>query len=275
MDIFKKITELSAEGKPVVLATVISASGSTPAKPGFRMAVAGINNLIGSIGGGALEKAFVDEALQILSGEERLTAPIIRTVDLSGLGMECGGKVEMMIEFFSGGREFFLFGGGHVGRALAPILEQLGYSVTIFDNRPEVKMLAASSGRASGSRKVIIGDYNNISSIAEKISISGGCFIATHGHQWDKAVLAQIIKTAPGLPYIGLIGSKTKVKATLEQLIDEELNIPASLYSPVGLRIGGDSAAEIAVSIAAEIIAVNNGTEVPHMRLSAKAGEAQ
>ena len=262
MDIFKKIAELSEGEGPFILATITKVSGSSPAKVGFRLAVSAPGQFYGTIGGGTLEKLVIDEAIEILEGRSTLTSAEIREFDLKDLSMECGGRVELMLEQFGGRKSFTIFGGGHLGRALAPILELLGYEVIVYDNRSEVLPLIESEGR-----RVITSSYEDISSVSKLLSISDGCFIATHGHEWDETVLRQVLMTAPGLDYIGMIGSKVKVKTLLKTLQAEGLKLPESLYSPVGLKIGGDTAAEIAVSIAAEIIAVKNVKEAPHMRL--------
>jgi len=264
MDVLKKITELSDKGIPFVLATITKAGGSSPAKPGFRLAVSGRTAQWGTIGGGALEKTVIDEAIEILEGRKLLPAAEVRSLDLSEIGMQCGGNVELMIEYFGNRKSFILFGGGHIGRALAPIMEILDYSVTVYDNRDEVRSLINST-----DRDVRIDDYGNISRVAELLSGSGGCFIATHGHEWDEAILRQVLTISPGLPYIGMIGSKVKVKTILKTLKSEGLALPPGLYTPVGLKIGGDTAAEIAISIAAEIVTVNNGRDARHMRLEA------
>ena len=262
MDILKKTAELSDSGKAFMLATVIAVEGSSPAKPGFRMAAVSSQEIFGTIGGGAVEKIIVDEAVNTLSATGNLPKPEFRKLNLSSLGMECGGKIELLLEYFGGKNNFVLFGGGHIGKALTPILAILGYSVTVYDNRREI----LSALEADGMTPQFI-DYSNISDAAEKLKTASGCFIATHGHEWDQSVLGQVIEISQGIPYIGMIGSKKKVNAILNSLTKEGLSIPAQLYSPVGLKIGGDSAGEIAVSIAAEIVAVRNQTQAPHMRL--------
>ncbi len=260
MDILKKAAELNEHSRPFMLATVTAVSGSSPAKPGFRMIAAGSGELFGTIGGGSLEKIIADEAAAVLSSGKQ-PGPEHRKMNLSSLNMECGGSVDLFIEYFGGRRNFILFGGGHVGRALAEVLELLDFSVTIFDNREEIRPEASK-----GTRSVIISDYSDISAVSGSLHRSLGCFIATQGHEWDRVVLSQVIKTAPELNYIGMIGSKRKVRTILDSIRSEGLQLPAGLYTPVGLKIGGDSAAEIAVSVAAEIIAVYTETPSNHMR---------
>ncbi|MBI9108204.1 MAG: XdhC family protein [Spirochaetales bacterium] len=262
MNILKKIAEFSDDGTPFVLATITKAAGSSPAKPGFRLAVSGRGQSWGTIGGGALEKTIIDEAIELLEGSRRLASAELREIDLSGIGMQCGGSVELLLEHFGGHKSFIIFGGGHLGRALSPILELLDYKVTVFDNRDDVRSMIDSENRT-----VIIANYSDISTASEALRASGGCFIATHGHEWDLTTLRQILKTAPELPYIGMIGSKVKVRTILKTLKSEGFELPPGLHTPVGLRIGGDTAAEIAISIAAEFIAVNNGKDAPHMRI--------
>jgi xanthine dehydrogenase accessory factor len=261
MDIFDLLAGLNRSGKAFMLATIIRASGSSPAKAGFRMVVENGGSNSGTIGGGALEKIVIDEALSVFKTGIMLPEAETRMFNLAALGMECGGQVELLIEYFGGRKSFVLFGGGHVGQALAPILEIIGYRVTVLDNRPEIKPLITG-----GSRNVITADYSDISVIADTLKSSGGCFIATHGHEHDQKVLEQILKLAPGLPYIGMIGSKNKVGSILKRIRESGTEIPDTLFSPVGLKIGGDSAGEIAVSIAAEFVAVNNNASVSHMR---------
>lgn len=90
------------------------------------------------------------------------------------------------------------------------------------------------------------------------------CVIVTHGHKGDKKVLKSLLKTEA--PYIGMIGSRNKVKAVMDMLKDEKVDVKAAaerVYTPIGLDIGGDSPEEISISILAEIFKVkNSGTGV-------------
>jgi xanthine dehydrogenase accessory factor len=192
MDIFTRMAELSECGGPFMLATVVSSKGSSPAKPGFRMIVESSGSSTGTIGGGAVEKLIIDEASAILSKSVIMPKPENRKLDLNSIGMECGGGIELFIEYFGGRKSFVLFGGGHVGQALAPILELLGYNLTIFDNRPVIEAFIASE-----KRNLIISDYNDISAVNEILRASGGCFIASHGQL--KIVMDRVVFKNRGL----------------------------------------------------------------------------
>jgi xanthine dehydrogenase accessory factor len=86
--------------------------------------------------------------------------------------------------------------------------------------------------------------------------------------------LKQVLEAKGEYRYVGLIGSRSKIRSTLKKLSDVGLQAPEYLYAPVGLKIGGDTAAEIAVSIAAEVVSVVHGAEAPHMRSSLEGSRA-
>jgi xanthine dehydrogenase accessory factor len=259
MDIFEKTTELRAAGVNSCLVTVTKASGGTPARAAFKMLVTESGGLFGTVGGGALENRAIEEARQLLVRGESLFLEL----DLATLGMSCGGRVSLFFEYLQAARGFVLFGGGHVGRALTPMLEALGFRITVFDNREEVAGLLRGE-----NRDVVIGDYADISAVADRVRADRRCFIATHGHQHDYRVLKQLLNLDAAYSYIGLIGSKNKVLTALNKARREGLKIPEALYAPVGLNLGGDTAAEIAVAIAAEVVALQHNRPAAHMRLA-------
>ncbi len=262
MNPYAKIAALLERGVRLVVVTVVAAGGSSPARAGFKLLATENGELDGTVGGGALEHRAIEEACAAMTAGE----PRLLELDLTELGMQCGGRVTLLLEPLSPARPFVVFGGGHVGRALAPLLGTLGYRVAVFDNREELRgALAALPGL-----EVVIGPYTDIAPVASRLPAGGGCFIATHGHEHDLAVLRQVARLEAPLSYIGMIGSKRKVQASLDRLGAEGLRPPACLFAPVGLDLGGNTPAEIAVAVAAELIAVRSGKPVPHMRLEAR-----
>jgi xanthine dehydrogenase accessory factor len=257
MTIFTKCDQVLSSGRNAALATIVEASTGTPGKQGFKLLLADDGELFGTVGGGALENRAIEEARGVLTeGRSR-----IFHFDLNDLGMECGGKVDMIIEYLPAVAPFVLFGGGHVARALCPILQSIGYAVSVFDPRPET----AGHFGEMGAR-VVPGEYADLSKHKNDIQNAKYCVIATHGHQHDFHVLKQLLEFDENFCYIGLIGSKRKVRVTLGRLGDEGITVPSFVYSPIGLKIGALTAAEIAVAIAAEVVAVKNGTAADHMR---------
>ena len=251
MEIFRKCIELSECGKSCVLVTVTEAEGSGPARTGFKLLVTGDGELTGTVGGGALEHTAIEAAREILKTGRRNE---YRKINLADIGMSCGGRTGLFFEYMGAKKQFVLFGGGHVGRAVTPILESLGYQVTIYDCRENVKEFED----LSLGREVVIHGYEDISPVKDLVCTARNCLIFTHGHDGDFYVLKQLLQISSDFEYIGLIGSKRKVAQLFERLKEENIGVPGFVHAPVGLQIGGDTAAEIAVSIAAEVISVHN-----------------
>ncbi len=260
MDILRRCSEILESGQSACLVTVLKATSGSPGKPGFKLVLAEDGSLEGSVGGGTLEHRAIEEAQQALERRENQ----LLQLDLGQLGMLCGGEVTLIVEYLQPGKRFALFGGGHIGRALCPILESLGFRVTIWDSRQEV-------GEALGGesdRTIIVRDYSDFANAKETLVTADYCFIATHAHQHDYAVLKALLTFSRNYRYIGLIGSQREITTSFRRLVAEGLTIPDCLYAPVGLSIGAKTASEIAVSIAAEIVAVMKDHPVEHMRLS-------
>lgn len=142
----------------------------------------------------------------------------------------------------------YLFGGGHVGRALVPVLLPLGFPVTVFDPRPEL----AREENYPGA-KVILGDF---SAISDRITVTERDYavVMTPGHTMDLEVLRQVLRTPAS--YVGCIGSRQKtayVNQTLREDGFSEADI-ARIHAPIGLPIKAKTPEEIAISIAAELI---------------------
>lgn len=149
----------------------------------------------------------------------------------------------------------YLFGAGHVGKALVPILAMTDFRVVICDARPH----AANRELFPQAAKVKCLAYEDAFSHLPPVTEEDYIVIMTPGHQADFEVLRQALATPAR--YIGCIGSRRKVAATREKLL--AVGIPAEeidrVWSPIGLDIGGDTPAEIAVSVAAQLIACRSG----------------
>ncbi len=143
----------------------------------------------------------------------------------------------------------FVFGGGHVGQALVPVLASVDFRVTVYDKRKEL----ATREHFPMAEDVIYGDYEHI---FDKVTLrpSDYVVIMTPGHESDYALLEQVLRCET--TYVGCIGSRHKIARTQELLrqagISEERI--KSVHSPIGLPIGAQTPAEIAVCIAAEMI---------------------
>ena len=192
--------------------------------------------------------------LMELSGEcvqrfEVLTAEEIPADKRGYFTAKAVWKDDLYVEPICHAGKVYLFGGGHVGRALVPVLATLGFPVVVFDNREAL----AKKENYPAARAVICGDFGKI---YEKVTLTENDYavIMTPGHRADFEILAQVLKSDVG--YIGCIGSKHKVEKTRELLLTQgfaDADI-ARIHSPIGLPILAETPEEIAVSIAAEMI---------------------
>ena len=158
--------------------------------------------------------------------------------------------VDLYIEQINTSGRVYIFGGGHLAQELVPVLQHVGFRCVVMDDRAEF----ANPEIFPAAEEVILGDFRNIS---EYCTIGGEDYVCvmTRGHAYDTVVQAQVLKCRPC--YCGVIGSKFKaagVRKTLQEeygLSDEELNL---VTTPIGLKIKGETPAEIAISIAAQMI---------------------
>lgn len=218
----------------------------------------------GAVCGGAVTVLLVCLEPEALPQLERWAAALnngaeaMVRLDVRGLSVEEGAGAEG-IAFAGGvytepvrpGETLYLFGGGHVGTALAPLLAQLDFRVVVFDQRPEL----ARPERFSGAARVILGDFGRVADFVD-ITPADYVVVMTPGHEADLAVLRQVLPCKPA--YVGCMGSRRKldfVRRHLEADGCPQAQIQA-LHLPIGLEIGAETPLEIAVSVASELIAV-------------------
>ena len=267
--------ELTA-GRAAMLCTVTDSRGSVPRGTGARMLVLEGGEALGTIGGGAVEHQAVQFARELL--EQGRSAE--RTYGLAPGGdadMICGGEVDVRFrclapsdvrELEAIAREWapadrvLLFGGGHVARALAKVLSLADYSVEVWDQRPEAVTPALFPDAAA----LRCGAWEAALEALAPVAAEDYVVVMAPGHQADFTVLAQVLKTPA--KYIGCIGSRSKAAAVRSRLLEagfseEEVD---RVRSPIGLPIGGKAPGEIAVSVAAEMIACRYGSPIERSR---------
>ncbi len=146
-----------------------------------------------------------------------------------------------------------IFGGGHVSLALSKQMKMLDFYVIVYDNRKDLDTM--TSNTFADEKHVI--DYNEIDRyIPEKKDVY--VIIASFSHSNDKNILSKLL--GKNLKYVGLMGSKNKVKEIFKQLENEGFNKDDLLKvsAPIGVPVKSETPEEIAVSIAAEIINIKN-----------------
>lgn len=283
LDIYTEVVELQRRGRRGVLVTVVAVQGHTPAELQGKMLVGVEGRLAGTVGGGALEHLAIRRAQSVLAQRK----PLLQTFHLDArdhedgesTGMICGGRVTLFFELIGSGVPAYLFGAGHVGRALADILAPLGFSVTLIDSRPEQLADLAWPNLAAAP------DYAELPDLAELADAY--VVIATHSHACDEEILAQLLSSGARPAYLGVVASRRKRDQMLEAVRSrlrarttaggpepggEDADDLAWIHIPVGLHLGGNTPAAVALSIAAEMQAHRHGIAGHrHMRDRGKA----
>jgi len=258
-ELFKSLHEAIRAGQDVALATVISADGSTPRGSGSKMLVYPDGRIEGTVGGGKLEAACLQEARAALAAGRNKKVAYSLTPD--GLGMECSGKNEIFIEVFVGRIRLFVLGAGHVGQKIAELATVAGIPYAVADDRSEF----ANRERFPKASAVHV-ESPDAALRAARVDEKTYVVIVTRGHLLDKECLEAALKTKAA--YIGMIGSKSKVPVVISQLNKKGIHPEKDprVYAPVGLDISGKSPGEIAVSVMAEILKVSYGRSGKHLR---------
>lgn len=245
---FQDLAELASEGRTFVVATVVSTGGSTPQKPGARMAVLEDGSLRGTVGGGAIEQQVVEAALALMRSTE--THRLLETHLTHELGMCCGGKMQLFLEKHVPSARLWVFGAGHVAKELAALARHVGFRVCVVDERAEW----ATAERFPGVEFV----RRDPATVARELPGGADCFfcVTTHDHPLDQAVVEALL----GKPaaYLGVIGSRRKAERFRQRLLAAGFTAAQveTLRSPMGVPIRALTPAEIAVSIVAELVAV-------------------
>jgi xanthine dehydrogenase accessory factor len=245
------ILELLTAGRPAAAATIVKAGGSTPRAVGARMIVTEDGPALFTLGGGAFEAEVISDAREAIRTGEAL----LKTYNLSDRGpraegQECGGSATIFIEPLAGAEKLWVFGGGHVARALVARAQGLGFDVTVFEDRED----HASLERLPGAARVIRTDEEyrlNMPAPDERTR----CVILTRSHRTDRAALRAAL--AGRACWVGMIGSARKRLAVYRDLREEDGisdAVLAGVECPVGLPIGAETPEEIAVSILSRLI---------------------
>lgn len=248
--IFSKAEEIKNEQKRAALCIVIDTRGSTPRKPGAKMIVYVDGHIFGTIGGGSIEKEVAVKALEIITNGKPEKCIFNLEADL---GMHCGGNMEVYIEPIGTTQKLYVFGAGHIGKALAGFAKTLDFAITIFDPRENIFL-----GKEFENCTCINKDY--FDAIDEALfNENTYCVIVTPNHSYDEEILARITRKPHA--YIGMIGSTRKVDLLKKRFLAENLLTAEELDSidmPIGIRLHAESPQEIAISILAKLIDVRN-----------------
>jgi hypothetical protein len=193
-DIYEEILKIKAEGGSAALATIIGTEGSTPRETGAKMLVREDGTILGTIGGGCLEGQVIEEAIKVIREETPRTFHYDLTgAEAAGVGMICGGVLDIYIEPIIPTPTVFIFGGGHISLFVSKISAMMGFQVAVIDDRAQF----ASTERFPEAEQVI----------AEKFSLD----LNAHLHVTNPIVADQNLLRTSLLPGIWKnIGDNTR-----------------------------------------------------------------
>jgi xanthine dehydrogenase accessory factor len=250
-DVLRSALHALETGRSFALVSVLQVDGSSPASPGQKMLVYADGATEGTVGGGGLEQRARAEALAMLArGTGGVLNLALDAAAPGGVDALCGGEAVLAVEIAAAGARVLLCGAGHVARALGRILADLGLAHGVVDARAE------QTTRERYPQAAILETTEPPEWIAAG-GLAGWAHpvILTHHHALDAATLKAAHRSGfPG--YVGMIGSRRKWAETRLRLAAD--GVPQAwldqVHCPIGLSIGARSPAEIAVSIAAEIV---------------------
>lgn len=239
---FTRLQELNAAKVPLMSATIVE-SEKNDVEVGMKMVFATNGERIGTLGDTTLEDEIESEISQVL---EQNRSNLYRK----------NSDVSVFLEPLQPRPTLLIAGAGHVGQALCHLGSWLDFDITIVDDRADF----ASRDRLPEADEIIIGDIAN-ELRNYPINHLTYVVIVTRGHQHDESALHSVVES--NARYIGLIGSRRKIKLIFDDLLEEGIPIGKlqRVYAPIGLDINSKTVPEIAVSIASQLIQVRNGAE--------------
>lgn len=255
MDLYSEIVRLRKSGQKCALATIVEVNGSIPSYESAKILVREDGSMLGTIGGGCVEAEVWNAAREVIATEKpkHMTFSLGQDAAYDN-GLICGGQLNVFIEAVIPEPAAIIFGAGHISKSLAQVSKLAGFAVTVVDNREAF----ANRERFPDAEAVIAAEYEDAFAQLQ-VNSSTYLIIVTRGHRDDMRVLRWAITTEAR--YIAMIGSKRKVIGVLREF--EKEGLPREqferIHAPMGLEIGAITPEEIAVSVAAEMIAVRRG----------------
>jgi xanthine dehydrogenase accessory factor len=243
----EELVRVAEEGAAAVLASVLEVESTDTVTAGAKCLIRDGQVKAETIGDTAAIEAILRESISHLRQEKS---------QLVSLNLpEGGGKLEVFFEVLPAPPKLVVVGAGHIAVPLVQLAKILDFYVVVTDDR----LAYANRERFPGADEVLVGD---MAQMLKEMAITPSTYIVliTRGHKYDEPCLREIIHSQA--KYIGMIGSKRRIKACFQRFRDEGKiaeEVINRVYAPIGLDIATETPAEIALSILGEIIKVRRG----------------
>lgn len=251
VDLFDEIVRLRESGQKCALATIVQVNGSIPSYESAKLLVREDGSMLGTIGGGCVEAEVWNAAREVIQTErpKHLNFSLGQEAAYDE-GLICGGQLNVFVEPIVPQPRAVIFGAGHVSKSLSKVLDLAGFAVTIVDDREQF----ANRERFPEARQIHAAEYESVFPL---LAVNPTCYlvIVTRGHRDDMRVLRWAVET--NARYIAMIGSRRKTISIIKEFEKEGLarHLFERIHAPMGLEIGAITPEEIAISVAAEMIA--------------------
>src|SRR5262245_35344519 len=265
MDLYSKAAEFSAQGRPFAIATVVRVEGSSSARRGSKALIDSEGRIVmGWVGGGCAESAVRGEALKCIRSEK----PELITLDMQdevlGVGMPCGGIMDVYIEPVLPRPELIIAGHGRIAETLASLAHLMSFSVTVHDPQADHRDFPTAE-------RIINQDFD-----VTQVGFGPRAFvvIATlhkNDHLWLQRALAG------EAAYVALVASAHRSRLVLDYLLAE--GVPGAkieqVWAPAGLDLAAATPEEIALSIMSQIVALRRGGTAARRKDTSRATETE
>ena len=242
----EELARISEQGGSGVLATIVEAEGNDRVEAGAKCLVVDGKVKANTVADAGVLQAIVRDSVAILNDEQS---------KLVAIEIPDGGKLQVFFEVMLEPPKLIVVGAGHIAVPLVQIAKVLDFHVTVIDDR----LLYANRERFPAADEVLVGD---MAQMLKEMRLTPSCYIVliTRGHKYDEPCLREILHSKA--KYIGMIGSKRRIKACFQRFRDEEKiaeEVIERVYAPIGLDIATETPPEIALSILAEVIKIRRG----------------
>src|SRR6478609_3204913 len=256
MDLYTKAAELEARHQPFAIATVVRVEGSSSARRGSKALIDSQGRIVmGWVGGGCAESAVRSEAIRCIHSEKPELITLDMQDEILGVGMPCGGMMDVYIEPVLPQPELVIAGHGRIAETLARLGQLMNFAVTVHDP-------SAAKENFPDAQRINNRDFD-ISEIA--FGPSTYVVIATlhkNDHLWLQRALNG------DAAYVALIASAHRSRLVLDYLLAEGVAAEKveRVWAPAGLDLGAASPEEIALSIMSQIVALRRGGSVASLK---------
>ena len=242
------LVDTAEDGGNAAVATVVGGAGSAGSRIAWVVPPVAEPHVRGSLGSPQADQATIELMKDAL--EDPRASDGLREVGIDG------ETLELYVEIRRPVQELVVVGAGHIAQPLAHLGVLMGFRVTVIDDRPDF----ATRERFPDVDRVIRADFTDPFRdvpLHERSHV----LLVTRGHKYDYACLIIALRMDPPPAYVGMIGSRRRVRATYVQLLEEGIDraLLDRIYAPVGLDVGAETPEEIAIAVAAELVMVRRG----------------